>query len=68
MKIEGVAAVTGAGQGIGLGVTEALARQGFDVLALVLEESMVKLHAMECTVSDRGLRWGLLADRFKGAA
>jgi len=40
VKIEGIAAVTGAGQGIGLGVTEALARQGFDVLALVLEESM----------------------------
>src|SRR3954453_5932584 len=40
VKIEGIAAVTGAGQGIGLGVTEALAREGFDVLALVLEESM----------------------------
>jgi exopolyphosphatase/guanosine-5'-triphosphate,3'-diphosphate pyrophosphatase len=36
--------------------------------ALVLEESMARLQAAECTVSDRGLRWGLLADRFKGAA
>jgi exopolyphosphatase/guanosine-5'-triphosphate,3'-diphosphate pyrophosphatase len=36
--------------------------------ALVLEESMARLRAAECTVSDRGLRWGLLADRFKGAA
>jgi exopolyphosphatase/guanosine-5'-triphosphate,3'-diphosphate pyrophosphatase len=36
--------------------------------ALVLEESMATLQATECTVSDRGLRWGLLADRFKGAA
>jgi NAD(P)-dependent dehydrogenase (short-subunit alcohol dehydrogenase family) len=40
MKVEGLAAVTGAGQGIGLGVTRALAEHGFDVLALVLEASM----------------------------
>jgi NAD(P)-dependent dehydrogenase (short-subunit alcohol dehydrogenase family) len=40
MEINGVAAVTGAGQGIGLGITAALARRGFDVLALVLESSM----------------------------
>jgi NAD(P)-dependent dehydrogenase (short-subunit alcohol dehydrogenase family) len=37
-----VVAVTGAGQGIGLGVTGALCRRGFDVLALVLEESMAE--------------------------
>jgi exopolyphosphatase/guanosine-5'-triphosphate,3'-diphosphate pyrophosphatase len=36
--------------------------------ALVLEEAMVSLRAKEITVSDRGLRWGLLADRFRGAS
>jgi exopolyphosphatase/guanosine-5'-triphosphate,3'-diphosphate pyrophosphatase len=36
--------------------------------ALVLEASLSALGANELTVSDRGLRWGLLADRFKGAA
>jgi NAD(P)-dependent dehydrogenase (short-subunit alcohol dehydrogenase family) len=41
MNIEGVAAVTGAGQGIGLAVATELARRGFDVLALVLEEKQV---------------------------
>lgn len=41
MKIEGVAAVTGAGQGIGLAVATELARRGFDVLALVLEEKQI---------------------------
>jgi exopolyphosphatase/guanosine-5'-triphosphate,3'-diphosphate pyrophosphatase len=35
---------------------------------LILEEAMNRLGAGELTVSDRGLRWGLLADRFKGAA
>ncbi|MGD9792513.1 MAG: SDR family NAD(P)-dependent oxidoreductase, partial [Acidimicrobiia bacterium] len=38
-QIDGIAAVTGAGQGIGLGVVGALAERGFDVLALVLEPS-----------------------------
>jgi exopolyphosphatase / guanosine-5'-triphosphate,3'-diphosphate pyrophosphatase len=36
--------------------------------ALVLEEAMNRVQAREVIVSDRGLRWGLLADRFKGAA
>jgi NAD(P)-dependent dehydrogenase (short-subunit alcohol dehydrogenase family) len=40
MKIEGLTAVTGAGQGIGLAVTVELARRGFDVLALVLLDGM----------------------------
>jgi exopolyphosphatase/guanosine-5'-triphosphate,3'-diphosphate pyrophosphatase len=35
---------------------------------LILEEAMNRLGATELTVSDRGLRWGLLADRFTGAA
>ncbi len=35
--------------------------------AMILEESMEAVNAHELTVSDRGLRWGLLADRFKGA-
>ena len=33
--------------------------------ALILEEAMRAVNAVELTVSDRGLRWGLLADRFK---
>ncbi len=40
MKIEGLTAVTGAGQGIGLAVTVELARRSFDVLALVLFDGM----------------------------
>jgi exopolyphosphatase/guanosine-5'-triphosphate,3'-diphosphate pyrophosphatase len=36
--------------------------------AVILEESMTAVGATELVVSDRGLRWGLLADRFKGAA
>lgn len=35
--------------------------------ALILEESMHAVNAGELLVSDRGLRWGLLADRFRGA-
>jgi NAD(P)-dependent dehydrogenase (short-subunit alcohol dehydrogenase family) len=39
VKIDGTAAVTGAGAGLGLGITKALVAKGFDVLALVqLEE------------------------------
>jgi exopolyphosphatase / guanosine-5'-triphosphate,3'-diphosphate pyrophosphatase len=34
--------------------------------ATILEESMNAVGAVELIVSDRGLRWGLLADRFKG--
>ena len=34
--------------------------------ALILEQAMVRLDTRELVVSDRGLRWGLLADRFKG--
>ncbi len=34
--------------------------------ATILEESMNAVGATELVVSDRGLRWGLLADRFKG--
>jgi exopolyphosphatase/guanosine-5'-triphosphate,3'-diphosphate pyrophosphatase len=34
---------------------------------LILEEAMKRLKALELTVSDHGLRWGLLADRFKAA-
>ncbi|HLL53674.1 MAG TPA: Ppx/GppA phosphatase family protein [Myxococcaceae bacterium] len=33
---------------------------------LILEASMERLGARECVVSDRGLRWGLLAHRFGG--
>jgi exopolyphosphatase/guanosine-5'-triphosphate,3'-diphosphate pyrophosphatase len=32
--------------------------------AIILERLLMKLGARECTVSDRGLRWGLLAQRF----
>ncbi len=32
--------------------------------ALVLEHALAALGAPSCTVSDRGLRWGLLVDRF----
>ncbi len=35
--------------------------------AVILEVAMDLLHSEECLVSDRGLRWGLLFDRF-GAA
>src|SRR6185295_12618780 len=35
--------------------------------ALVLEAAMDRLHIRTCTVSDRGVRWGLLARRFGGA-
>ncbi|MBL8950045.1 MAG: Ppx/GppA family phosphatase [Myxococcaceae bacterium] len=35
--------------------------------AMILEESMDAVNARDLTVSDRGLRWGLLADRFKEA-
>jgi NAD(P)-dependent dehydrogenase (short-subunit alcohol dehydrogenase family) len=35
--IDGIAAVTGAGQGLGLGITRAFTRRAIDVLALVLE-------------------------------
>lgn len=35
MKVDGTAAVTGAGAGLGLGITKALVARGFDVLALV---------------------------------
>jgi NAD(P)-dependent dehydrogenase (short-subunit alcohol dehydrogenase family) len=41
MKIEGVAAVTGAGQGIGLAVAKELAQRDFDVLAMVLDEAQI---------------------------
>lgn len=34
--------------------------------ATILEESMNAVGAADLIVSDRGLRWGLLADRFKG--
>jgi len=36
--------------------------------AMILEEAMDAVNAHELVVSDRGLRWGLLADRFKGTA
>ena len=61
MKIEGVAAVTGAGQGIGLAVVTELARRGFDVLAMVLEPAQVAVVAdateglngkVECVIID----------------
>jgi len=32
--------------------------------ALILEAALERLNASECLVSDRGLRWGLLAHRF----
>ena len=32
--------------------------------AIILEAAMDRLGAAECVVSDRGLRWGLLLDRF----
>jgi exopolyphosphatase/guanosine-5'-triphosphate,3'-diphosphate pyrophosphatase len=32
--------------------------------ALILSTALERLGARECTVSDRGLRWGLLASRF----
>jgi len=32
--------------------------------ALILEMALERLHASECLVSDRGVRWGLLARRF----
>jgi exopolyphosphatase/guanosine-5'-triphosphate,3'-diphosphate pyrophosphatase len=35
--------------------------------ALILEEAMRRVGASELIVSDRGLRWGLLADRFRSA-
>lgn len=35
--IDGIAAVTGAGQGLGLGIVRAFTRRGIDVLALVLD-------------------------------
>jgi exopolyphosphatase/guanosine-5'-triphosphate,3'-diphosphate pyrophosphatase len=35
--------------------------------ALILDEAMNRLDARELKVSDRGLRWGLLADRFRSA-
>lgn len=35
--------------------------------ALILEAAMDRLRAGTCTVSDRGVRWGLLARRFGGA-
>jgi NAD(P)-dependent dehydrogenase (short-subunit alcohol dehydrogenase family) len=41
MKAEGLAAVTGAGQGIGLAVSAELARRGFDVLALVFSADQI---------------------------
>jgi len=34
--------------------------------ALILEAAMDRLQARTCTVSDRGVRWGLLARRFGG--
>lgn len=35
--------------------------------ALILEAAMDRLNAGACTVSDRGVRWGLIARRFRGA-
>jgi exopolyphosphatase/guanosine-5'-triphosphate,3'-diphosphate pyrophosphatase len=35
--------------------------------ALILEAAMDQLRRDACTVSDRGVRWGLLARRFGGA-
>ena len=35
--------------------------------ALILEAAMDRLGAAACTVSDRGVRWGLIARRFGGA-
>lgn len=52
MKIEGLAAVTGAGQGIGLAVATELARRGFDVLATVLDATQVAT----VTAATRGLK------------
>jgi NAD(P)-dependent dehydrogenase (short-subunit alcohol dehydrogenase family) len=40
VKADGIAAVTGASQGIGLATALALANRGMDVLALVLDKSM----------------------------
>jgi NAD(P)-dependent dehydrogenase (short-subunit alcohol dehydrogenase family) len=37
--VDGTVAITGAGQGIGLGIVRAFARRGCNVLALVLEEA-----------------------------
>lgn len=51
MKIDGIAAVTGAGQGIGLAVTVELARRGFDVLAAVLDAATI----LTVTEATRGL-------------
>jgi exopolyphosphatase/guanosine-5'-triphosphate,3'-diphosphate pyrophosphatase len=34
--------------------------------ALILEAAMDQLGAATCTVSDRGVRWGLIARRFGG--
>jgi exopolyphosphatase/guanosine-5'-triphosphate,3'-diphosphate pyrophosphatase len=34
--------------------------------AMILESAMARLGAEQVTVSDRGVRWGLLADRFGG--
>lgn len=46
---------------------QGLAPKRADVIpagAIILEQAMAQLLATECTVSDRGLRWGLLARRF----
>jgi NAD(P)-dependent dehydrogenase (short-subunit alcohol dehydrogenase family) len=54
MKIEGTAAVTGAGSGIGLGTALALARRGFDVLAMILlEEQREEILAAAPDVADK---------------
>jgi exopolyphosphatase/guanosine-5'-triphosphate,3'-diphosphate pyrophosphatase len=36
--------------------------------SLILETALEKLGASECTISDRGLRWGLLLSRFGAGA